>query len=712
MRHVSVQQLSAFVDNALSGVSRELVTRHLAACASCRQKHTAWKSADDALRQALAWTPGERTLEAWSSRVEMCITAERKGVPVPEFTPTLLPVIAPAATTTKVRMRDLLEGARGAMLSNSRDAAEEQAAEEPTNATPEPAAPMRGVASEARSDNEVTEVPHEPEPLREDVTAVPDALHDDELTPAPDPEPVPEPVAAHDDEPTPAPEPEPMLEPVAAHDDEPTPTPEPEPVPEPVAAHDELTPTPEPEPVPEPVAAHDELTPTPEPVPSSDEAWVAEQEREPAPADEEPEPAVEPEPEPAQEPVLEVVPIGELDTSDDEPPLQEPELTLARTPVRTDEQALEPEPEQVGASDVASPPKPEPELEQEPVRQVAMEPEPVVAPRAPARVSAATEPAWQPMPEPVAPRAGLGVVEPAPRLTDERRRETAARTSGRPRRLRGARRALAACTVLLAVLLTSPFMPEVIRIPLPERWQPRVPRVEFVRRAGLHQEDPAESRAAELQLATRQPVVPELVSPEPGREPHAASAPGDSSSTLAKLAVEAPNAASESVSATTPTAAAPPPAATTTARATEAAPAPARSVRSGTTPSRPSAPPEPEPELVPDRSSTVIPTRVITSVRLSPTPPRKPPEPEEDEPLPLLCGEVLDTNGLPVEGARVELVSPSLSVRTDRRGRFCVACPPGARSLRVEAAGFLSVLRTVELKGQVVETRISLAHPR
>ena len=82
MRHVSKQQLSAFVDGALSGVSRELVTRHLAACHSCREKHMAWKAADEALRGALAWTPNERTLEEWSSRVELCLTAERKGLPI------------------------------------------------------------------------------------------------------------------------------------------------------------------------------------------------------------------------------------------------------------------------------------------------------------------------------------------------------------------------------------------------------------------------------------------------------------------------------------------------------------------------------------------------------------------------------------------------------------------------------------------------------
>ena len=137
-----MQQLSAFIDSALSGVSRELVTRHLAACGACRDKHAAWKAADEALRQALAWTPNERTLEAWSSRVEMCITAERKGLPVPEFTPTLLPEIAPVTPTSPPRMRELLESARGAVLHNSREPASakpgEPAAAGASGETPRP----------------------------------------------------------------------------------------------------------------------------------------------------------------------------------------------------------------------------------------------------------------------------------------------------------------------------------------------------------------------------------------------------------------------------------------------------------------------------------------------------------------------------------------------------------------------------------------------
>jgi hypothetical protein len=141
-----------------------------------------------------------------------------------------------------------------------------------------------------------------------------------------------------------------------------------------------------------------------------------------------------------------------------------------------------------------------------------------------------------------------------------------------------------------------------------------------------------------------------------------------------------------------------------------APPAPARITPASTAASP--APVEASPTLVPDSPATIIPVRVSKTVRLSSPASRKPPEPEGDERWPLLCGEVIDAAGHPVEGARVQLVSFRLTVRTDRRGRFCVACPPGVHSLRVEASGLPVVNRTVALSGELVETRIALPPAR
>src|SRR5262249_229863 len=91
------QQLSAFVDGALTGVSRDLVTRHIAACSSCRERYALWRIYDGALQRALSWEPDERTLEDWSARAELALTADRKGLPAPDFASTLGPGPPPAS---------------------------------------------------------------------------------------------------------------------------------------------------------------------------------------------------------------------------------------------------------------------------------------------------------------------------------------------------------------------------------------------------------------------------------------------------------------------------------------------------------------------------------------------------------------------------------------------------------------------------------------
>src|SRR5262249_7438833 len=94
--------------------------------------------------------------------------------------------------------------------------------------------------------------------------------------------------------------------------------------------------------------------------------------------------------------------------------------------------------------------------------------------------------------------------------------------------------------------------------------------------------------------------------------------------------------------------------------------------------------PEPETSVVSDHPITFVPVPVQTEVRLArrreaPAPAPAPAPADADtaseQDWPLLCGQVVDETGTPLEGARVLLASPSLVVRTDRRGRFCIACP-------------------------------------
>jgi len=81
------------------------------------------------------------------------------------------------------------------------------------------------------------------------------------------------------------------------------------------------------------------------------------------------------------------------------------------------------------------------------------------------------------------------------------------------------------------------------------------------------------------------------------------------------------------------------------------------------------------------------------------------------EPAPawsLLCGEVVDESGAGIEGARVQLEAPVLITRTDHAGKFCLSCPVGKRTLRVEIAGHGTATREVELVGASAQVRIAL----
>lgn len=260
------------------------------------------------------------------------------------------------------------------------------------------------------------------------------------------------------------------------------------------------------------------------------------------------------------------------------------------------------------------------------------------------------------------------------------------------------RRALLIGAVLAAVFLASPHLPDVIRVPVPGRWLPRLPRLEFVRN-GAESGKPAPDPS--LQLATSAPLVPQVVPPEP-------VVPVVDSSALREAAVREA-ALRDSLARL----------AAEIARAKAPRPRPARPRARPAEELEPDGWTEADGPLAPEHTTTLVPVNVKTSVRLVPrtaasgAPAASPPEPvTAEESWPLLCGEVLTFAGVPVEGARVELVSPPLTVRTDRRGRFCVACPPGTRVLRIEHAAFEPVNRAVELAATGSESRIWLTTPR
>jgi hypothetical protein len=76
VNHLTTEQLSARLDDALRGNTREAADRHLAACAECRAALAALAAQDAQLGQALHHDPGEAYFESFAARVEDRIRAE------------------------------------------------------------------------------------------------------------------------------------------------------------------------------------------------------------------------------------------------------------------------------------------------------------------------------------------------------------------------------------------------------------------------------------------------------------------------------------------------------------------------------------------------------------------------------------------------------------------------------------------------------------
>ncbi len=83
MNHLTVQQLSASLDGAVTGPSLELVVRHLSACQECRDRQARLARHDDALRRLLAPEPSEAFLEDLGTRAEDIAVAIARGLPPP-----------------------------------------------------------------------------------------------------------------------------------------------------------------------------------------------------------------------------------------------------------------------------------------------------------------------------------------------------------------------------------------------------------------------------------------------------------------------------------------------------------------------------------------------------------------------------------------------------------------------------------------------------
>src|SRR5439155_15032308 len=75
MTHLDPQTLSAMLDAALEGAARARAERHLAECASCRDRLAALAAQEAGLRPVLRHDPGAAYFETFAARVEDRIRA-------------------------------------------------------------------------------------------------------------------------------------------------------------------------------------------------------------------------------------------------------------------------------------------------------------------------------------------------------------------------------------------------------------------------------------------------------------------------------------------------------------------------------------------------------------------------------------------------------------------------------------------------------------
>jgi hypothetical protein len=523
---VTAQQLSAFLDGALAGVSRELVTRHLAACADCRERHALWHIYDEVLQRVLSWEPDEHTMEEASARVELALTAERRGLTPPEFASVLNPVIASNPTS---------QSAAGLYPTL------------PPIAPPRTAAPQWPIAS----------APPAPPPTAPPVHVT--------LSPSANAYPLDPPAM------TPPPSPAYMMAPLPPY-----------------------------------------VAPVAPPAPAA--PWYT-------------------------------------------PP---PPVGYAPAPPYAPSYAPQPPPGYAPPPQASYAPPPPPGY--------APPPPPGYAPPISARED------MRPQRMPPAPWAST----PVP-----------------PKKHQWGPVLLVGAALLAIVLLASPWVPDVIRIRLPDGQQPSVELV--------HQDAPAAAATArdpQLRLAER-------TSSEPPATPYRAL-PADSADRSAAVAHAESTAPAPPVVVAPPP---PPPAAKPRSMVRTPAPVRARVPKDET-----ASEDESGTAAGVEHSMTFVPVQVKTEVRLSSSQPSPTPAPATDtvgdQALPLLCGEVVDESGAPIEGARIQVMVPSLTVRTDKRGRFCVALPAGEHTFLVDAAGFSAVTRGVELTGGTFETHVTLGAAR
>ncbi len=81
MKHLTLQQLSASLDEVLVGVSQQIVRRHLSVCEECRARHASLGARDRLLARLLSRFPDPAWLEDQAIAIGALIEADAGAMP-------------------------------------------------------------------------------------------------------------------------------------------------------------------------------------------------------------------------------------------------------------------------------------------------------------------------------------------------------------------------------------------------------------------------------------------------------------------------------------------------------------------------------------------------------------------------------------------------------------------------------------------------------
>jgi hypothetical protein len=140
MIHVTIQQLSSYVDEQLAGDSADLVRQHLSACLECERKLSALARMDEALARALTDHPGDDLYQRLEREIASALAAEgnARAEEVVAVTPER------AAPSTPARSRSVPTGIAAAGPARTHAAvASPGSSPKPQRSEPAPSAPQR-----------------------------------------------------------------------------------------------------------------------------------------------------------------------------------------------------------------------------------------------------------------------------------------------------------------------------------------------------------------------------------------------------------------------------------------------------------------------------------------------------------------------------------------------------------------------------------------